>query len=154
MKIKSEKDFWSGVMFLVVGLGFAWGATAYSFGNSARPGPGYFPFGLGIILAALGAIILFKALTIASEGGDPIGDIAWKPLCIIVGAMALTGLLLPHLGMFIALPVLVVISSLAGDQFHWKEVLVNALVLTAGSWAVFIWGLALIIPLWPSFFLN
>ena len=47
MKIKSQKDFWSGLMFIVVGIGFAWGATNYSFGSSARPGPGYFPFGLG-----------------------------------------------------------------------------------------------------------
>ena len=49
MKIKSQKDFWSGLMFLVVGIGFAWGALNYSFGSSARPGPGYFPFGLGIL---------------------------------------------------------------------------------------------------------
>jgi hypothetical protein len=61
MKIKSQKDFWSGLMFVVVGLGFAAGATNYNFGSSARPGPGFFPFGLGILLAVLGAMILFKA---------------------------------------------------------------------------------------------
>ena len=55
MVIKSRRDFWSGLMFLVTGAAFAWGATIYSFGNSARPGPGYFPFGLGILLAILGA---------------------------------------------------------------------------------------------------
>ena len=55
MKIKSERDFWSGLMFLAIGIAFAWGATTYSFGSSARPGPGYFPFGLGILLAVLGA---------------------------------------------------------------------------------------------------
>ncbi len=151
MKIKSEKDFWSGMMFLAVGLGFAWGAMDYSFGSSARPGPGFFPFGLGLILAALGAIILFKSLVIESEGGDPIGSIAWKPLGIIVGSMVLTGLLLPHLGMFIALPVLVIVSAMAGDEFRWKEAIINSVVLTFFSWAVFIWGLNLIIPLWPTF---
>ena len=35
---------------IVVGIAFAWGATLYNFGTSARPGPGYFPFGLGILL--------------------------------------------------------------------------------------------------------
>lgn len=73
MKIKNQRDFWSGLMFIVVGVGFAWGATSYSFGSSARPGPGYFPFGLGIILAALGALVLFKALTIEAEGGNQVG---------------------------------------------------------------------------------
>ncbi len=151
MKIKSEKDFWSGLMFIVVGVAFAWGATNYSFGSSARPGPGYFPFGLGIIMAVLGAMILFKSLTIESEGGDKIGGIAWKPLAIIVGSVVLFGLLLPRLGMFIALPMLVITAALAGDEFHWGEALANAAVLTVGSWAVFIWGLNLTIPLWPWF---
>ena len=39
MKIKSQRDFWSGLMFVVIGIGFAWGALNYSFGTSARPGP-------------------------------------------------------------------------------------------------------------------
>ena len=151
MKIKSQKDFWSGLMFIVTGLGFTAGATSYSFGTSARPGPGYFPFGLGLILAVLGALILFKALTIETEGGDPIGGIAWRPLTIIIGSLVLFGFLLPWLGMAISLPLLVVTSALAGDEFHWGEALLNAAILTVGSWAIFIWGLNLVIPLWPTF---
>jgi hypothetical protein len=57
-------------MFVVVGIAFAWGATVYSFGSSARPGPGYFPFGLGVILAVMGGLVLFKALTIETDDGD------------------------------------------------------------------------------------
>lgn len=151
MKIKSQKDFWSGLMFLLVGIGFAWGALNYSFGSSARPGPGYFPFGLGILLALLGGLTLFESLTIETEGGEPIGSIAWRPLSIIVGSMALFGVLLPWLGMFIALPILVITSAFAGDEFHLGEAAINAVVLTIGSWAIFIWGLNLVIPLWPSF---
>jgi hypothetical protein len=150
LKIKNQRDFWSGLMFVAVGLGFAWGATSYTFGASARPGPGYFPFGLGILLATLGAFVLFKALTIETEGGDLVGAFAWKPLGFIVGTVAVFGWALPHLGMFVALPVLVVIAALAGDEFHWGEALINAAILTAGSWVIFIWGLKLTIPLWPS----
>ncbi|TXC66356.1 tripartite tricarboxylate transporter TctB family protein [Piscinibacter aquaticus] len=151
MKIKSERDFWSGLMFIAVGLGFAWGATDYSFGSSARPGPGYFPFGLGILTALLGAGVLFKSLTIEVEGGDPVGPFAWKPLGFIVGTVALFGWALPHLGMVIALPLLVIVAALAGDEFHWGEALLNSVILTIGSWVIFIWGLNLTIPLWPSF---
>jgi hypothetical protein len=150
VKIKSEKDFWSGLMFLVAGIGFAWGALNYSFGSSARPGPGYFPFGLGAILAILGAMILFKSLTVETDGGDRFGAIAWRPLLLIVASVAVFGALVPRLGMFISLPVLVVVASLAGDEFHWGEVLINAAVLTVFSWVIFIWGLGLTIPLWPS----
>jgi drug/metabolite transporter (DMT)-like permease len=151
VKIKSQRDFWSGLMFIVVGAAFAWGATTYSFGSSARPGPGYFPFGLGAILAILGAVVLFKSLTIEVEGGDPIGAIAWKPLITVLASIAVFGLLLPKLGMIISLPILIFTSSWAGDEFHWKDALINSIVLTVGSWLIFIKGLSLTIPMWPTF---
>ncbi|NBQ90926.1 MAG: tripartite tricarboxylate transporter TctB family protein [Betaproteobacteria bacterium] len=152
MKIKSQRDFWSGLMFLVTGALFAWGAVAnYSFGSSARPGPGYFPFGLGVLLALLGAFILFEALTIETEDGEPIGDIAWKPLLVILAAVSLFGLLLPVLGMFIALPLLVILSSLASHEFTWKGTLGSAAFLAVFSWLIFIKGLGLTIPLLPGF---
>lgn len=150
MKIKSERDFWSGLMFLVVGIGFAWGATSYSFGNSARPGPGYFPFGLGIILAVLGAFILFEALTIETEDGEKVGHFAWKPLIILLASVALFGLLIPRLGLLVSLPLLVIVSSLASDEFSWKAAVGNAIVLTAISWLVFVKGLSLTIPVLPT----
>lgn len=151
MKIKSQKDFWSGLMFLVVGLGFAWGATEYSFGSSARPGPAYFPFGLGILLAIMGALVWFASITVETEDGDRIGSIAWKPLIIITGSVVMFGVILPRLGMVLSLPLLIIVAALAGDEFHWKDALVNVVILTLGSWLIFIKGLNLIIPLWPKF---
>ena len=58
--IKSQKDFYSGLMFAVVGAAFALGSTNYSIGTAARMGPGYFPLVLGILLALLGVGIAFK----------------------------------------------------------------------------------------------
>ena len=151
MKIKSQKDFWLGLMFVAVGLGFAWGATNYSFGTSARPGPAYFPFGLGVLLAIMGALVWFASITVETEDGDPIGSIAWKPLIIITGSVVMFGFILPKLGMILSLPLLILVSALAGDEFHWKDALLNIAVLTLGSWLVLIKGLSLVIPLWPSF---
>jgi len=151
MRIKSERDFWSGLMFVVVGIVFAVGATNYSMGSSARPGAGYFPLLLSVIMAILGAIVLFKSLTIETPGGDPIGHIAWRPLLIIVAAIAVFGITIELLGMVVSIPILIFISSLAGDEFRWREVITNAVVLTVFSWAIFIYGLKLTIPMWPRF---
>jgi hypothetical protein len=151
VKIKSQRDFWSGLMFVGVGATFAIGATNYSMGTSARPGAGYFPLMLSVIMAILGAIVLFKSLTIESPGGDPVGGIAWKPLLIIVAAIVTFGVLLERLGLFITVPILIIISSLAGDEFRWRGVVVSAVILTLGSWAVFILGLKLTIPILPRF---
>jgi hypothetical protein len=151
LKVKSQKDFWSGLMFVAIGVAFAWASTGYNFGQSARPGPGYFPFGLGVLLALLGGLVLFKALTIESDGGDLIGSIAWRPLIVVLAAVGIFGYALPRLGMVVTLPLLIVIANLAGDGFKWKEALLSSVVLTAGSWVIFIWGLGLTIPLWPIF---
>lgn len=150
MKIKSQRDFVSGLMFVAVGIGFAFGSMNYSMGSSARPGPGYFPLILSVILAILGCVVLFKSLTIETNDGDPIGRIAWRPLIVIVASIALFGTLLPRLGMLIAVPVLILMVSFAGDEFRWKGVLASCVVLTAFSWFVFVYGLKLTIPLWPA----
>lgn len=154
LKIKSQRDFYSGLMFVITGVVFAVGATNYSMGSSARPGAGYFPLLLSVIMAILGAIVLFKSLTIETEGGDPIGAISWRPLLVIVVAITVFGVCIDRLGMIVTIPILIVITSLAGDEFSWPGVIVNAIVLTTASWAIFILGLKLTIPMWPSFIVG
>src|SRR5687768_16029434 len=137
-------------MFIVVGGIFAVGAQDYSFGTSARPGPGYFPFGLGVLLAILGALVLFEALTIETEDGEPVGSLPWRPLIVILASVAVFGFILPRLGMLISLPLLVLASSLASDEFSWKAAVINAIVLTVMSWVIFVKGLSLTIPVLPT----
>lgn len=159
MKIKSQKDFFSGLMFTGVGVAFAWGATTYNVGSGARMGPGYFPLMLGILLAVLGSIITFKALVVHTEDGDKIGAWALKPMSFIIGANVLFGVLLgglpsiglPAMGMIAAIYGLTIVSSFAGDRFHLKEVLILATVLAAGSYLAFVVLLKLQFPVWPTF---
>jgi hypothetical protein len=150
MKIKSQKDFWSGVVFVAIGVGFAWGSTAYRLGTSAAPGPGYFSFGLGLLLALLGGLVLFTALTLESPGGDPIEGVRPRPLLVLLGAVALFGFLLPRAGLVISLPILVLLAGLAGDEFRWRDAIVLAVITVVGSWALFNGLLKLNLPLWPS----
>jgi hypothetical protein len=153
MRLRNPQDFIAGLMFAIAGAGFAIGATNYAFGQSARPGPGYFPFGLGLLLGVLGAAIVVKSLLGRPEQGGERhdGPIAWRPLGIVVASIVLFGVALPRLGMVLTLPLLIIVISLAGDQFRWRDVLLNGAVLTIGSWAVFHKGLQLTIPLWPTF---
>ena len=162
MKIKSQKDFFSGLMFLVVGGGFAWGATTYSVGTGARMGPGYFPLLLGILLGIIGAVIMFKATVVETVDGDKIGKWAWKQIFFIISANLLFGVLLaglpsfgvPAMGLIVAIYGLTFVASLAGNQFHFKEVFILATILAVGSYVAFIWGLALQLPVWPSFIVG
>jgi len=159
VRIKSQADFFSGVMFTTVGGAFAIGATTYTVGNGARMGPGYFPLMLGILLAVLGVIIMFQAMVVETTDGDPIGKWAWKPLAFVLGANLAFGVLLgglpsiglPAMGMIIAIYALTIISSMAGEQFKLRDVLVLSTILAAGSYVAFIWALKLQIQVWPTF---
>lgn len=150
MKIKSQRDFLSGLMFVATGIGFAFGATNYSMGSSARPGPGYFPLILSVLLAILGSIVLFKSLTIETDEGDPVGSIAWRPLLVVMASIAVFGAALPRLGLVLTVPLLIVMVSFAGNEFKLKGVIANSVILTAFAWFVFVWGLKLTIPMWPA----
>jgi hypothetical protein len=158
--IKSQRDFYSGLMFMVVGGAFAWGAYAhYTVGTAARMGPGYFPLLLGGLLVLLGSLITLFALIEPTPDGSPIGAFAWRPLVFVLGANLAFGLLLGGLpsldiapmGLVAAIFALTIISSRAGSQFVWREVLVLAAVLSAGSYVAFIWLLKLQMPVWPAF---
>ena len=159
MNIKSQKDFFSGLMFTAVGVAFAWGATKYSLGTGARMGPGYFPMMLGVLMAILGGVITFKSLVVETEDGDKVGSWAWKPLLFIIAANLLFGLMLgglpsikfPAFGLIVAIYVLTFVASLAGDEFNFKEVAVLATILAIMSYLAFIVLLKLQFPVWPAF---
>jgi predicted outer membrane lipoprotein len=162
VKIKSQKDFFSGLMFLAMGIAFAWGATTYNIGEGARMGPGYFPLVLGILLSAIGAFTVFEALVVETEDGEPVGKIAWKPLIYIIGSNVVFGILLggvprlgiPSFGLIVGIYALTFVAAKAGDEFKFKEVIVLATILAIGSYLAFIVLLKLQFPVWPSFIVG
>ena len=89
-------------------------------------------------------------MTIETEDGEPVGAIAWRPLAIILAAVVTFGFLLPRAGLVITLPVLVIFSSWASDEFSLRASIINAAVLTVFSWLIFVKGLGLTIPMWPT----
>ena len=159
MKIKSQRDFFAGLMFTAVGVAFAWGATTYNVGSGARMGPGYFPLMLGIVLSLIGLVITFEGMTVETADGEPVGKWAWKQVFFILGANLAFGVLLgglpsfgiPAMGLIIAIYALVFIAAQAGSKHALKSVFALATVLAVGSYIAFIWLLKLQIQVWPTF---
>lgn len=159
MKIESQKDFFSGLMFTCVGIAFAWGASTYKIGSGARMGAGYFPFILGLILAVLGSAIVVKSMTIVTADGDKMGHIAWKPLLSIILANLVFGVAigglpaigLPPLGLVAGIYLLTFIAANGGDTFRFKEIFIVATLLVLMIYLAFVVLLKLQIPAWPAF---
>jgi hypothetical protein len=150
VRIRHPKDFWSGLMFLVIGLAFAGFAQQYALGSAQRMGPGYFPTVLGGLLAILGLVIAIRGVTQHGPDGR-IERFHLGPLAIILGAVALFGFLLRPAGLVAALVVLIGVSAYASHEFRMREVIPLALFLVLLVLAVFIWGLGMVIPVWPAF---
>jgi hypothetical protein len=159
VNLKNQKDFFSGVLFMAIGVSFAWSASRFSIGSAANMGPGYFPVLLGGLLTLLGGVLVFKALVFETEDGGRIGRWAWRPVGFVVLAnlvfgMAIGGLSsvgIPPMGLVLAIFALTVLAAKAGSEFHWKEVLVLASVLALGSYLTFVVLLKLQIAIWPAF---
>lgn len=150
MRIKSEKEFWSGVMFIAFGVAFAGLATNYDMGTAQRMGPAFFPIILGGLLAVLGVVIALQGLAAETMDGKlekfHLGPIAW-----VLGAVIAFGMLLRPAGLMVALVALIVISSLGSHEFKARDTVLLAIGLCLLVLAVFIYGLGLTIPVLPVF---
>jgi hypothetical protein len=150
MRLKNQKDFWAGLMFVGFGAFFAGFGVHYNIGTAAKMGPGYFPTSLGVITILLGIITLAGGMS-GKASAEKTEKFDLRTLFLILVSIVIFGLLLRPLGLIASLVMLVVISSYASHEFSWKATLVNAAVLIGVCLIIFIWGLKLQFQLWPSF---
>jgi hypothetical protein len=150
LKIRNQRDFGAGIMYMVIGLFFAIVARQYSIGTAAKMGPGYFPFYLGILMTLLGLLVLVKSFG-AKAAIESIPKFNWRIMGQITGAIVLYGLLLPRMGFLVAIVVLVFLAAGASKEFTWKGTAMNAAFLLTFTYSVFVVGLKLQFPLLPVF---
>jgi hypothetical protein len=148
MVIKDQTNFGAGALFIVVGIGSAVLSFGYQLGTPGRMGSGFFPFCLGLILAGLGVLLVVQSCATASSH-DRLVRWDAKSLLVILASVLAFALLLPTLGLMLAIVGLVVVSSFADRGFRWVVVFPTALILAAICYAIFVYALQL--PAWPDF---
>lgn len=134
------KDFLSGVMFVAFGMVTLYFGQNLAIGTAVRMGPGYVPRMLSMILLGLGLLICILALV---NGGEEVEKPKWKPITLVTIGIVCFGLLLERAGLLPALAVLILISSLAGEEFKLLEVIGNIVVLSILCVVVFKVGLGM-----------
>ena len=147
LEIRSNRDFWAGVMLIVTGAGSVIIARDYAFGTSLRMGPGYFPSVLGGLLVLFGLYLVASGLRSNEkiEGSWSLRALVMLPLSLIM-----FGLLMEYTGFVPALMSRRSAPSAAGSEFNLKEALLLAIALTAFAVALFIYGLGLPYPLFAA----
>ena len=144
--IRHPKDFWAGVLFIAFGGAACVIALEYAMGTAARMGPGYFPRVLGLLLCALGALLVLRSFKLQ---GAPLSFPTFKPIAIVLGSVLLFGLVVNKAGLVIATLLLVLVSSTASHEYRWRESIVAAIALAVFVVVAFRYGLGLQLPTWP-----
>jgi len=148
LKIKDQKDFNAGLMFIIIGGIFAIVANSYPMGSAVRMGPAYFPTILGWLTVILGVIVLVGSFV--KEGEAP-RKTQWRGLLWIIGSVVMFGLLTGPFngGLIPATVACVIMSSYGGWEHRWKEAIIGAIVLAVSTVVIFYYGLGLPFRLWP-----
>ena len=142
-----NRDFLAGLLFMVLGGLAVLLASDFPMGTTMRMGPGYFPTALGIILFLFGVYVLGRGVRSRVQVRGAWG---WKALALITLSIVVFGFLLERLGLIPSALAMFFVAAAAGREFRFMEVLVLAVVMTAFSVLVFIWGLKLPYPLLPG----
>jgi hypothetical protein len=146
----TRKNVLAGLMFIAIAALGLWISRAYPIGTALRMGTGYVPRLLCWVLMGLGAAILVQGLR---EKDTPPERTSWRqlmPIVVVTTSLVAFAMAIEQLGLVLSILLLVGIGAIAARDIKIWETLIAAVVLIALSWAIFIFGLGLTIPVWPE----
>jgi len=143
--IATRKDFWTGVIYIAVGVCAFLMARHYAFGSAARMGPGYFPTVVASLLVLVGGAIVARSFF---RAGGLIESFAWRPTLLVLGSIIAFGYLIGRAGLLIASGVLLLGCAAASERFRlgWFPML-GLVGLIAFCAALFVIGMGIPMPL-------
>ena len=146
--IRHRKDFYAGVMFMAFGAAAIVIGSKYALGTAARMGPGYFPRILGLLLIGLGALLALRSMRGPATASP---RLKWRPTAIVLASVVGFGLIVEKTGLLVSTILLIFCASTASHEFRWKEALASGVFFALLAIAVFVLGLKIQLPVWPTF---
>ena len=141
-------DLPAGILLVLFGVAGVWGALDMQLGTAISMGPGYYPL---LIFSAIVLLGLIVAVGGVRGAGALVGMPLWRPILCITGSLLSFWLLIEHSGFVMAGMVSMMISIKAQSHIRWGRALVFSSITVAVTGMVFVVGLSLPFPLWPSF---
>ncbi len=144
-RVKDQKDFWSGILFIVFGCTGLWLGRDFAIGTLSKMGPGFFPDLMSIALIGIGVLLGARSLVVP---GDPLERIAFWPQLLILAGIVAFGLLIERVGLAVAVLAVAAISGIAAQGLRWYELAALALAMSAFAVVLFVTLLGQPIPVW------
>lgn len=141
-----RKDYFAGMLMLLVGAGAAYQSQSYEIGTLNNVGPGFFPSVVAWLLVTLGVAITLTARKSSGEAEKiKIPDVRGS-VAILVGLIAFI-ILGEHGGLLPATFTLVFISALGDRENSIVGSLVLAGCMCVAAVVIFSWALKMQFPL-------
>ncbi len=143
-------DQWSGLAVLIAGLLIWWGASAMPYGTIHEPGPGFFPFWLGILLTGMSLWLIIRESRGKASSAmirDLLSEkIRWGKVLAALAALVAYGVLMEHVGFIIVTFLFLAFLLWFVDPQPWKKVIGWALCGSVGCYLIFEVWLKLRLP--------
>jgi putative tricarboxylic transport membrane protein len=150
LAIKAPKDLAAGLFFIVVGIAGYWFVREMPMGAAVRMGPGYIPKVLSVIVGLFGLFIAGRSFIIQ---GEPLEGWKLRPLLIISASIFAFAALIDSNGLLLAAIVLMVVGTIGGREFFWREMVIFSVIMAVGAVIIFhiLLGLPMqVFPPWTS----
>lgn len=145
--IKSPIDLAGGLFLLALGAVGFFGTLSLSFGSMSNIGPGLLPRTMSVMIAAIGVVLVVSSFL---TRGSPLERWSLRAPLFVLGSAVVFAWTIRPLGLIVAGPLAVLISSLADKDTRPIEVLIFAITLTAACIGLFSFVLRLPIPVMPT----
>ena len=140
-----KADSWAGAATVVFSLAVIYASFEYGLGRGGRIGPGYVPLVIGLLLLALGIVLIARA----GRSADPVDtDIAWRQVGLVTLGIVAFALLLDRAGLIVAIIATILIAGPAAYGNTLLSMLVSGVILATFSWTLFVHFLKISIPVW------
>jgi len=151
-----KKDLLSSIFWLLFGIYFTIESYRTDLGGWGRPGPGYFPFGAGLLFGIVSLWVLLSTLrkkTNEMPGGSP-AKFQWHNIVLILVGMLAYILLFRKVGFLLCTFLLVVLFIRLVSHRTWFNSIVVALSITVAFYLFFDILLNAQLPMGPFEFLR
>ena len=139
---------------LSLGALILWGSFYLPTGGGyAQVGPGVVPRIVGIGILAIGALLAREVFTGGLRGVDEAAEakmpVDWRAFAWVSAGIVLYGLLIERLGFILASMILFALVARSFGSRRWGLNAVVALLLASAIFAIFTYGLGLMLPAGP-----
>lgn len=159
--VRAPQSFVAGIVLVGLGMFGIWAASDLPRGTLGSMGPGMLPHWVAIGVAICGSVLAVTGLVREGAGLQTFGlrgpltvVLAILAFAVTIRPFALGSVVSPGLGLIVAGPLAVIIGGYATPEARFRELLILALLLTAGCMLLFGDLLNLPIPIFPTALLE